>query len=130
MSHMRVIVTGANGFIGKRLVETLSHVWDVVEVDKNNMWEILSWEILEWDDVECIFHLGAISDTTSTDPMEVNSYNVNYTLSLFMLASKGIPVKYTSSYICVWDVSGYIQSFELLQVVQTDCRLLGSTTYR
>ena len=35
---MRVIVTGANGFIGRRLVETLSHVWDVVEVDKNNMW--------------------------------------------------------------------------------------------
>ena len=69
MSHMRVIVTGANGFIGKRLVETLSHVWDVVEVDKNNMWEILNWEILEWNDVECIFHLGAISDTTSTDPM-------------------------------------------------------------
>ena len=79
MSHMRVIVTGANGFIGKRLVETLSHVWDVVEVDKNNMWEILNWEILEWDDVECIFHLGAISDTTSTDPMTVNSHNVNYT---------------------------------------------------
>ncbi len=98
MSHMRVIVTGANGFIGKRLVETLSHVWDVVEVDKNNMWNILDWEILEWNDVECIFHLGAISDTTSTDPMMVNSHNVNYTISLFMLAaSKGIPVKYASS---------------------------------
>ena len=98
MSHMRVIVTGANGFIGKRLVETLSHVWDVVEVDKNNMWELLQWEILEWNDVECIFHLGAISDTTSTDPMMVNSHNVNYTISLFMLAaSKGIPVKYASS---------------------------------
>ena len=50
---------------------------------------------LEWDDVECIFHLGAISDTTSTDPLEVNSFNVKYTISLFMLcSSKGIPVKY------------------------------------
>ena len=98
MSHMRVIVTGAKGFIGKRLVEILSHVWDVVEVDKHNMWEILDWEILEWDVVECTFNLGAISDTTSTDPMMVNSSNVNYTISLFMLAaSKGIPVKYASS---------------------------------
>ena len=98
MSHMRVIVTGAKGFIGRRLVDTLSHVWDVVEVDKDNMWDILNWEILEWNDIECIFHLGAISDTTATDPMEVNSHNVNYTISLFMLAaSKGIPVKYASS---------------------------------
>ena len=95
---MRVIVTGATGFIGKRLVETLRHVWDVVEIDQNNCWDVLNWEVLEWNDVEAIFHLGAISDTTADNPTTVNYYNVSYSISLLMLAaSKGIPVKYASS---------------------------------
>ena len=95
---MKVIVTGATGFIGKRLVEKLKQVWEVVELDQNNCWQCLDWEILEWNDIEAIFHLGAISDTTCDNPIQINEYNVKYSICLFMLAaSRGIPVKYASS---------------------------------
>ena len=95
---MSVIVTGSKGFIGKRLVEKLKHVWNVIELDQNNCWQCLDWDIKQWKDIEVVFHLGAISDTTASNPMMVNHYNVNYTISLLMIAaSKGIPVKYASS---------------------------------
>ena len=94
---MKVIVTGASGFIGKRLVSKLNQVWEVVEVEQNDCWFFLE-HFTEWDDVECIFHMGAISDTTASDPIKINYFNVTFTLDLFKIAiAKGIPVKYASS---------------------------------
>ena len=95
---MKVILTGSEGFIGRNLKKVLEQVWEVIEIDKNNCWQVFSWEIQEWNDIECIFHMGALSDTTETDPMRVNDMNVKYTLCLFQIAAaKGIPVKYASS---------------------------------
>jgi len=94
---MKVILTGSDGFIGKRLKQKLEQVWEVVEVEQNDCWMFLD-HFTEWDDVECIFHMGAISDTTASDPVQINYYNVTFTLSLFQIAiAKGIPVKYASS---------------------------------
>jgi ADP-L-glycero-D-manno-heptose 6-epimerase len=94
---MKVILTGSDGFIGKRLKQKLEQVWEVVEVEQNDCWMFLD-HFTEWDDVECIFHMGAISDTTASDPVNINYYNVTFTLSLFQIAiAKGIPVKYASS---------------------------------
>ena len=82
---MKVILTGSDGFIGKRLKQKLEQVWEVVEVEQNDCWLFLD-HFTEWDDVECIFHMGAISDTTASDPVQINYYNVTFTLSLFQIA--------------------------------------------
>jgi len=94
---MKVIVTGSKGFIGKKLKSALEKVYEVIEVDFNDCWMFLS-HFDDWDEVETIYHLGAISDTTADNPIIVNQYNVTFTLSLFQIAiAKGIPVKYASS---------------------------------
>ena len=57
---MKVLVTGANGFIGKNLVARLKElkVYEVISIDKENTREELVNGILE---SEFIFHLAGIN---------------------------------------------------------------------
>tara|TARA_E500000318_G_scaffold16951_2_gene17221 strand:- start:7213 stop:8040 length:828 start_codon:yes stop_codon:yes gene_type:complete len=114
----KVIVTGSKGFIGRKLIEKLSHVYEVLEYDMHNCWELLDGVFEDshsWDDIECIFHMGAISDTTVTDPIKVNHYNVKYTISLFQKAiAKRIPVKYASSASVYGDYSPFNKKYNPL----------------
>lgn len=57
---MRVLVTGANGFIGKNLVETLKRdeKYEIVEIDINNTKEELKSEIVKAD---FIYHLAGVN---------------------------------------------------------------------
>lgn len=103
----KVIVTGSDGFIGKRLVSKLKEQdIEVLEYDKNTCWYLLTI-FDEWNDIDCIYHIGAISDTTASDPLTINNYNVSFSISLFMIAAvKGIPVKYASSASVYGNASG------------------------
>lgn len=93
----KVILTGADGFIGQNLRRKLIHNWTVVPVEINDCWKFIQ-NFTEWDDVEFILHQGAISDTTETNIQRIYNYNIDFTLSLFEIAkAKGIPVKYASS---------------------------------
>ena len=78
---MRVLLTGCEGFIGKRINDTLmkhSDVISVVGIEKDYMnhsgWETALFKAVSLCDV--VLHVGAISDTMLKDPNEMMKYNV------------------------------------------------------
>ena len=103
---MKVILTGADGFIGKNFKKRISG--EIIEVEKNNCWNFLN-DFDEWNEVSLILHQGAISSTTETNIREIYKYNVDFTLSLFEIAKlKKIPVKYASSASVYGNTNGKI----------------------
>ena len=90
-----IILTGDEGFIGKKFLEKLSDK-NVIKVEKRNSWHFRSFT--DWNKVELILHQGAISDTTCTNLKAINHFNVEFTQWLFEQAIKyEIPIKYASS---------------------------------
>jgi len=97
-----IVVTGGCGFIGSRILEELfkrGYNEKVVVVDylnDDNVKKISKFSIYDWmepdyflsnsrkliKDADCIFHQGAITDTTHPNPKEVMRMNYNYTKSL------------------------------------------------
>jgi ADP-L-glycero-D-manno-heptose 6-epimerase len=70
---MRIIVTGANGFIGSVLAHRLMATGhEVFQIDKNNREETFS--II----ADAIVHLGAITDTLCHDENLLAEMNLNY----------------------------------------------------
>ena len=110
-------ITGANGFIGGALAKDLAHegfdlvLSDLVPANErdilNNVnaasfidpFDLVSrWTESNWRQVEGIFHLGACSDTTATDWEYLKRVNLNYSQTLFKLATTyQIPFVYASS---------------------------------
>jgi len=88
------IVTGYKGFIGSHL---MNRVKDPVGFDIVNCFDLIdSFE--EWKDADCIYHMGAISDTTETDFDKIYTFNIYYTIKLFEKCIEyGVPIKYASS---------------------------------
>ena len=93
-----IILTGANGFIGKKFLKRFEQEGKiVVTVEKNNSWHFRQ-SFYKWQDVELIIHQGAISDTTCTNLKAINHFNVEFTEWLCEQAIRyQIPMKYASS---------------------------------
>ena len=113
-----IIVTGAAGFIGSALVARLNEdrFFDLVLVDdfsredrKQNLAnkrftaqidrkEFPLWLEENENQVECVFHIGARTDTTEFNVEIFNELNLNYTKSLWKICAKhAIPFIYASS---------------------------------
>jgi ADP-L-glycero-D-manno-heptose 6-epimerase len=94
-----IIVTGANGFIGKNFINRLDNAvetYDIIPIDIDNAYKIFETPI--WEHVTKIYHFGAISDTTETDIEKIFQYNIHYSIKLFEGAiNHKIPVVYASS---------------------------------
>lgn len=113
-----IIVTGSGGFIGSNLVAGLE-AWgaqDIVVVDDfgvSDKWKNISkrsvYDVIQSSDffeyiheyreqIDAIFHMGAISSTIEMDVDKIVRNNINLTLRLFdFCANEGIRFYYASS---------------------------------
>lgn len=130
-----LVVTGALGFIGSCLISALnkhrfSHIIAVDDfsqkrkftnletkkiykrIDRSNF---TTWLENNTRHVECLFHLGARTDTASQDQVILNTLNLDYTKKLWSICAQNqIPFIYASSAATYGDGSqGYKDSHEL-----------------
>ena len=95
-----ILVTGADGFIGSHLADALQEDGELIAMCdvKPGYADFDYWKEREADNIEAVFHLGAISDTTCEDVVALIETNIllPWRLSDFC-ASKGIPFIYASS---------------------------------
>lgn len=113
-----IVVTGAAGFIGSYLIHRLNqdNFNAIVAVDrfddelknKNlaglriqdriDLDEFLPWLKAHGEEVEFVFHIGAISTTTEFDKKKLDKFNTQYTKDVWTLCiAHQIPLVYASS---------------------------------
>jgi ADP-L-glycero-D-manno-heptose 6-epimerase len=113
-----IVVTGAAGFIGSCLVSKLNEegINDIVIVDDFSKTEKASnyktkkykgaierSEFIKWftehaNEITCVFHIGARTDTTEFNKAIFDELNVNYTKSVWNICTLNqIPLIYASS---------------------------------
>lgn len=113
-----IVITGAAGFIGSCMAQKCNEegltelilVDDFTKLQKKQNWEhkkcldkIQRDDFFEWaeknaNDIDCIIHLGARTDTTETDYSVFEKLNVSYTQRMWSFATQyRIPLLYASS---------------------------------
>lgn len=97
-----IVVTGGEGFIGRNLVKELQRrgAIGVVVLDTKNesLDSIFSWLMNHGKEIDCIYHLGAITDTTVMDRNLFDEYNVAASIFIWNLCQTfGITLVYASS---------------------------------
>ncbi len=91
---MRILVTGANGFIGRNMLEWLAQeeLWDI---------ETWSWDQHNYPDVKkykWIIHLGAVTDTSDANVDTIIHKNYEFSQWLFNECNKNkVNLQYASS---------------------------------
>lgn len=94
---MKVLITGAGGFIGKNLVEKLKEAnkYEIITIDRENTKEELHQGVLSAD---FIFHLAGINrPETEEEFFEGNSGLTGEIINLLKSCNKNTPVLITSS---------------------------------
>jgi ADP-L-glycero-D-manno-heptose 6-epimerase len=97
-----IVVTGGFGFIGRNLVKELERRGYVgvlvVDTKTENLDTIHKWLMENVENIDCIFHLGAITDTTEMNIDLFDTYNVMSSIFIWNLCvTYGIPLIYASS---------------------------------
>ena len=114
-----IVVTGAAGFIGSCLVGKLNSEGysDLILVDEFSMDENFNLKDKEWsqkvdrelffgvyekaEDIDFVFHIGAIADTMEQDKELFDEFNLNYSKRIWeFCVEKNIPLIYASSAAC------------------------------
>ena len=94
---MKVLVTGSSGFIGKNLIERLSHIdgIDTITFDKEDKIDSLASKVAEAD---FIFHLAGVNRPENKEEFYEGNRNLTqYLLELVKKVNKKTPVLMTSS---------------------------------
>lgn len=94
---MKVLITGANGFIGKNLVAKLNELkkYELILIDKDNTKEELKNALLE---VDFIFHLAGINrPKDESEFFEGNSGLTGEIVNILKENNKNTPIAITSS---------------------------------
>jgi len=97
-----IIVTGGEGFIGQNLIKELNRrsYMNVISLDTKSMDldNIFNRILQNAEDIDAIFHLGAITDTTIMDRNLFDEYNVVSSMYIWNIcATYNIPLIYASS---------------------------------
>jgi ADP-L-glycero-D-manno-heptose 6-epimerase len=97
-----IVVTGGEGFIGKNLVKELQKrgYTEVIPLDTKHetLEEIYDFLHINAHQINCVFHLGGITDTTEMDRNKLDEYNVNSSIFIWYLCEAyKIPLVYASS---------------------------------
>lgn len=97
-----IIVTGGEGFIGGNLINELRKrgFIGIVSLDtkSESLDSIYDFLANHANEIECIFHLGAITDTTVMDRNLFDEYNVDATMFIWNICTQyNIPLIYASS---------------------------------
>ena len=97
-----IVVTGGEGFIGQNLVRELQRRGNigvvVLDTKTESLDSIYRWLIDHGSEIDCIYHLGAITDTTVMDINLFDEYNVNASIFIWNIcALYKIPLVYASS---------------------------------
>jgi len=97
-----IVVTGGEGFIGKNLIKELERQDNigVISLDTKNesLDSIYQWLIKHEKEIDCIYHLGAITDTTVMDKNLFDKFNVECSIFIWNLCTYNqIPLIYASS---------------------------------
>ncbi|MDD4142586.1 MAG: NAD-dependent epimerase/dehydratase family protein, partial [Bacteroidales bacterium] len=134
-----IVVTGAFGFIGSCLIHKLCSqtLYNIVAVDVLNdpiklknvsgcpfypiaIDNLFSWLDENHENVKCVVHLGANSDTTEFNRSLLNKVNTDYTKSVWEKCSQyAIPLIYASSAATYGKgVNGYDDDVNLIPELQ------------
>ena len=102
---MKALLTGYKGFVGQALHDKLKDVYDVVFCLDAEDTKQLSDDLIK--EIDVVFHVGAIADTTLQDEGEMLIYNYSFSVKLFKLCQKyNKKVIYSSSAACYGDGDG------------------------
>lgn len=97
-----IVVTGGEGFIGSNLIRELNRrgAIGVISLDtkSESLDSIYKWLMNNAKEIDCVFHLGAITDTTIMDVNLFDEYNLGTSMFIWYICSDfKIPLIYASS---------------------------------
>jgi ADP-L-glycero-D-manno-heptose 6-epimerase len=96
-----IVVTGSEGFIGKNLIVELKRQGNnVIGLDTKveSLNSIYAWLTTHAKEIDCIYHLGAITDTMEMSETLFNKFNLTASIFIWNLCTKNcIPLIYASS---------------------------------
>ncbi len=112
---MRVVITGAGGFIGFNVLKSFYKLFNIVAIDNNvsrmvnftkdfngitylSVEDSYLWLEFNAPTIDYVIHLGARTDTTEKDERIFNRLNLNYSKFIWNFCSEeNIPLIYASS---------------------------------
>lgn len=78
---MKVLVTGASGFIGQNLIKRLPGDWEIVKFDIKDYPDTRP-KYLDFSNLDWVIHLGALSSTTEKDARRVMDLNLAWSIEI------------------------------------------------
>ena len=97
-----IVVTGGEGFIGQNLIKELEKRGNIgivsLDTKSTDLDDIFNWMMQNAKDIDVVFHLGAITDTTEMNIDKFDQFNVASSMYIWNICSgDNIPLIYASS---------------------------------